>query len=161
MLLNEKQLLPYVELLFFAYRDFVSDPDTILKEFNFGRAHHRVLHFVNQEPGLRVADLLEILKITKQSLARVLKQLIEDGYIRQETGENDKRERHLFVTEAGAQLARDLMRPQLSRIQEALKNMNECERKIVIKFLYGMIEDKNETIAAHHLQKLMKQSNNI
>ena len=87
----DDNLIPFVELLFFAYRDFISDPDEILSKYNFGRAHHRVLHFVNQDPGLRVADLLQILKITKQSLSRVLKQLIDEDFIRQETGASDRR----------------------------------------------------------------------
>ena len=68
-----------IELLFFAYRDFVSDPDDVLAKFGFGRAHHRVLHFVNRHPGMKVADLLDVLKITKQSLGRVLKQLVDEG----------------------------------------------------------------------------------
>ena len=75
-----------IELLFFAYRDFISDPDAILAKSNFGRAHHRVLHFVDRNPGLTVADLLDILKITKQSLARVLKELVDSGFIEQRTG---------------------------------------------------------------------------
>src|SRR6185437_13312508 len=70
-----------IELLFFAYRDFVSDPDDVLAKFTFGRAHHRVLHFVNRHPGMKVADLLDVLKITKQSLGRVLKQLVDEGYV--------------------------------------------------------------------------------
>ena len=85
----EAELLAFAELLFFAYRDFTRDADAILLEFGFGRAHHRVLHFVNRHPGLRVADLLDILKITKQSLGRVLKQLIGKGYIAQEAGSVD------------------------------------------------------------------------
>ena len=87
-----------VELLFFAYRDFTAEADALLVDLGFGRAHHRVLHFVNRNPGLRVADLLGILKITKQSLARVLKQLVDQGYIRQTAGATDRRERRLHVT---------------------------------------------------------------
>ena len=75
-----------IELLFFAYRDFVSDPDHVLEKFNFGRAHHRVLHFVNRNPGMKVADLLDTLRITKQSLGRVLKQLVDEGYVLQKEG---------------------------------------------------------------------------
>ena len=75
-----------IELLFFAYRDFVGDPDDVLAKFGFGRAHHRVLHFVNRNPGMKVADLLDMLKITKQSLGRVLKQLVDQGYVRAEGG---------------------------------------------------------------------------
>src|SRR5271169_4021902 len=85
-----------IELLFFAYRDFVGDPDDVLAKFSFGRAHHRVLHFVNRNPGMKVAALLDILKITKQSLGRVLKQLIDDGYIEQKEGERDRRQRLLY-----------------------------------------------------------------
>ena len=98
----EAQLAQTIELMFFAYRDFTSDPDAILAERGFGRAHHRVLHFVSRYPGLRVADLLEILKITKQSLARVLKQLIEEGFIEQRSGPVDRRERLLYTTAQGA-----------------------------------------------------------
>src|SRR6202451_386973 len=75
-----------IELLFFAYRDFVGDPDDVLATLGFGRAHHRVLHFINRNPGMKVADLLDVLKITKQSLGRVLKQLVDDGYVTQREG---------------------------------------------------------------------------
>src|SRR5258708_39015771 len=85
-----------IELLFFAYRDFVSDPDDVLTRLNFGRAHHRVLHFVNRHPGMMVADLLDVLKITKQSLGRVLKQLVDEGYVLQKEGETDRRQRLVF-----------------------------------------------------------------
>jgi len=103
--LPEAKLLEFAELLFFAYRDFTRDPDAILKDFGFGRAHHRVLHFVNRHSGLRVADLLDLLNITKQSLGRVLKQLIDQGYIEQQAGSVDRRERLLFPTETGRALA--------------------------------------------------------
>src|SRR2546430_14723980 len=94
-----------IELLFFSYRDFVDDPDHVLEKFGFGRAHHRVLHFVNRNPGIKVADLLDILKITKQSLGRVLKQLLDQGYIVQQEGANDRRQRLLFATPKGEALA--------------------------------------------------------
>src|SRR6202171_3791855 len=84
-----------IELLFFAYRDFVGDADDVLEAFGFGRAHHRVMHFVHRYPGLKVADLLDVLRITKQSLGRVLKQLLDEGYIVQKTGNNDRRQRLL------------------------------------------------------------------
>lgn len=150
------ELVPFAELLFFAYRDFVADPDEILNNYGFGRAHHRVLHFVNQEPGLRVADLLKILKITKQSLARVLKQLIDEGFIRQETGQADRRERHLFATTKGQELAQTLMKPQFARIQNALEGMSDSEQQQIIQFLYRMIEDKDDTISSQRLHKLIK-----
>ena len=98
---SEAKLHEFAELLFFAYRDFTGDPDAILKDFGFGRAHHRVLHFVNRHSGLRVADLLDILNITKQSLSRVLKQLIDQGYIVQKAGASDRRERLLYPDRAG------------------------------------------------------------
>src|SRR4030042_6024082 len=108
----EAKLLEFAELLFFAYRDFTRDPDAILKDFDFGRAHHRVLHFVNRHSGLRVADLLDILNITKQSLSRVLKQLIDKGYIVQQAGSSDRRARLLFPTAKGRALAERLGAPQ-------------------------------------------------
>src|SRR5512143_2624657 len=94
-----------IELLFFAYRDFVGDADEALAKFNFGRAHHRVLHFVTRHPGMKVADLLELLNITKQSLGRVLKQLVDQGYVLQKEGEQDRRQRLLYVTPKGEALA--------------------------------------------------------
>ncbi len=109
-----------IELLFFAYRDFVGDPDRILAQYGFGRAHHRVLHFVDRYPGLTIAELLDILRITKQSLNRVLKDLIEQGYIAQKTGTADRRQRLLYCTEAGAGLASDLIDVQARRVARAL-----------------------------------------
>src|SRR5437763_8650439 len=116
----DEPLWDIIELLFFAYRDFVGDPDDALKEFGFGRAHHRVLHFVNRQPGLKVAELLDILKITKQSLGRVLRQLIEQGYVVQKEGANDRRQRLLYVTPRGEVLAMKLAGLQTARIARAL-----------------------------------------
>ncbi|KQP60458.1 MarR family winged helix-turn-helix transcriptional regulator [Methylobacterium sp. Leaf112] len=109
-----------IELLFFAYRDFVGDPDRILAQYGFGRAHHRVLHFVDRYPGLTIAELLDILRITKQSLNRVLKDLIEQDYIVQKTGTSDRRQRLLFCTDRGTALAGDLIRVQTHRVTRAL-----------------------------------------
>src|SRR5471032_2509214 len=97
-----------IELLFFAYRDFVGDADEVLSKLGFGRAHHRVLHFVNRHPGMKVADLLDILNITKQSLGRVLKQLVDQGYVLQKEGAHDRRQRLLYVTQKGEALAMKL-----------------------------------------------------
>lgn len=128
-----------IELLFFAYRDFTSDPDQILDAYGFGRAHHRVLHFVNRMPGLTVAELLDVLQITKQSLARVLKQLIDAGHIVQVQGPRDRRQRELYPTAKGRALALDLARPQSRRIGEALVAAGEGEREAVERFLKGMV----------------------
>ncbi|ACP26044.1 transcriptional regulator, MarR family [Sinorhizobium fredii NGR234] len=127
-----------IELLFFAYRDFTGDPDAILEKSGFGRAHHRVVHFVNREPGMTVADLLDTLKITKQSLARVLKQLIDSGYIRQVTGPEDRRQRMLYTTKEGQALARALAEPQSRRIADALAKTGPGARETVKRFLVNM-----------------------
>src|SRR3954471_17352212 len=137
--LPEAKLLEFAELLFFAYRDFIGDPDAILKHFGFGRAHHRVLHFVNRHSGLRVADLLDILTITKQSLSRVLKQLIDQGYIVQQAGSADRRERLLFPTERGRALAERLAAPQLVRLSEALKAAGPGSEAVLRRFLQAMV----------------------
>lgn len=131
-----------IELFFFAYRDFVSDPDAILAKSGFGRAHHRVVHFVNREPGMTVADLLDTLKITKQSLARVLKQLIDSGYIRQVAGPEDRRQRKLYPTKAGRELALALAEPQSRRIERAFDGASPEAREGVRAFLRGM-RDRN------------------
>lgn len=128
-----------IELLFFAYRDFISDPDAILGPLNFGRAHHRVLHFVNRRPGLTVAELLDVLKITKQSLARVLKQLIDTGHVVQVTGPKDRRQRQLYATEKGRALSLALARPQSRRIHDALAEGGAGDRAAVERFLKAMV----------------------
>ena len=127
-----------IELLFFAYRDFVSDPDAILEKLDFGRAHHRVLYFVGRQPGMTVADLLDMLQITKQSLARVLKQLIDSGYVRQIAGPEDRRQRRLYPTLSGRELSLALSQPQSRRIARALDGLSEEGRDGVKQFLRGM-----------------------
>jgi DNA-binding MarR family transcriptional regulator len=128
-----------IELLFFAYRDFTSDPDAILASYGFGRAHHRVLHFVNRMPGLTVAELLDVLRITKQSLARVLKQLIDAGYVVQLPGPRDRRQRELYPTARGRRLALALAAPQSRRIGEALRALGPAGRRTVETFLRAMV----------------------
>jgi DNA-binding MarR family transcriptional regulator len=132
-----------IELLFFAYRDFVSEPDDALAKFNFGRAHHRVLHFVNRNPGMKVAELLDILKITKQSLGRVLKQLIDQGYVLQKEGANDRRQRLLFVTPKGEALALKLAGLQSGRIARALAELGPNGHETACRFLVAMIDVDN------------------
>ncbi|MEZ5853398.1 MAG: MarR family transcriptional regulator [Hyphomicrobiaceae bacterium] len=136
-----------VELLFFAYRDFVGEPDVVLDELGFGRAHHRVLHFVNRNPGLRVADLLQRLKITKQSLARVLKQLVDQGYVLQTTGPIDRRERRLQLTEKGSQLADRLLALQTHRLAKALASAGPDAVHTAAAFLAGVIEASDRDTA--------------
>jgi DNA-binding MarR family transcriptional regulator len=129
-----------IELLFFAYRDFVGDADAVLAEFGFGRAHHRVLHFVNRNPGMKVAELLDILKITKQSLGRVLKQLLDEGYVERREGASDRRQRLLFVTAKGDGLASRLAGLQAARIGRALTAVGAAERDTVRRFLIAMLD---------------------
>jgi DNA-binding MarR family transcriptional regulator len=137
-----------IELLFFAYRDFVGDPDEVLAKLAFGRAHHRVLHFVNRNPGMKVANLLDVLKITKQSLGRVLKQLIDDGYVVQREGENDRRQRLLYVTPAGEALAMQLAGLQTARIASVLAELGPGGHDAARRFLAGMInaEDRDQVL---------------
>jgi DNA-binding MarR family transcriptional regulator len=137
--------LRIIELLFFAYRDFTSDPDNILSGYGFGRAHHRVLHFVNRMPGLTVAELLDVLKITKQSLARVLKQLIDTGYIVQVPGSSDRRQRELYPTARGRELSLALAAPQSRRIRRALEETGEGEREIIERFLVSMVNPERRS----------------
>jgi DNA-binding MarR family transcriptional regulator len=138
---EREHLLACVELLFFAYRDFTGGPDAVLEQYGFGRAHHRVLHFVHCNPGLRVAQLLDILKITKQSLARVLKQLLDDGFITQKTGPEDRRERLLFTTTKGTRLAEKLSSLQLSRVAAALEGAGPAGAEAARRFLLGMVAE--------------------
>jgi DNA-binding MarR family transcriptional regulator len=129
-----------IELLFFAYRDFVGDADEVLAKLGFGRAHHRVLHFVNRNPGMKVAELLNVLKITKQSLGRVLKQLIDEGYVVQKEGAHDRRQRLLHVSPAGVALAMKLAGLQTARIERVLADLGPGAREAARRFLAGMID---------------------
>ena len=129
-----------IELLFFAYRDFVGDADEVLAKFSFGRAHHRVLHFVNRNPGMKVAELLDILKITKQSLGRVLKQLVDQGYVLQKEGANDRRQRLLYVTSKGEALVMKLAGLQTERIARALKDTGPGTHDTARRFLTAMLD---------------------
>src|SRR5215218_784924 len=129
-----------IELFFFAYRDFVSDPDRILSEYGFGRAHHRVLHFVDRQPGLTIAELLDILRITKQSLNRVLKELIEKDFVQSRTGTADRRQRLLHSTAKGHDLALRLARLQAERILRALASLDPDAKAVVSRYLLAMID---------------------
>lgn len=145
-------LIACVELFYFAYRDFTCDPDTILSQYGFGRAHHRVLHFVHRNPGLKVAELLEILKITKQSLARVLKQLVDENFIIQRAGDEDRRERRLYVSAKGGRLADKLTDIQVKRVEAALSKAGPGAEALTRRFLFGMIAEQDRP----HVEALIK-----
>jgi DNA-binding MarR family transcriptional regulator len=149
--LTEADAVALVELLFFAYRDFVSDPDEILEGLEFGRAHHRVLHFVGRDPGMTVASLLDILKITKQSLARVLKELIDKGYIFQKEGEQDRRQRLLYLTQQGEALRQKLIAPQITRFQRAA---TETGGAGFHDLLLHLISPENRKVASDWISRL-------
>jgi DNA-binding MarR family transcriptional regulator len=138
-----------IELLFFAYRDFVDDPDEVLSKLAFGRAHHRVLHFVNRNPGMKVADLLDILNITKQSLGRVLKQLVDQGFVVQREGAQDRRQRLLFVTPKGEALALKLAGLQTARINRAIAELGPGAHEAARQFLTAMIDGDNRDGVLH------------
>lgn len=129
-----------IELLFFAYRDFVGDADYVLETYGFGRAHHRVVHFVTRYPGLTVADLLSVLRITKQSLGRVLKQLLDEEFIVQKAGDSDRRQRLLYATPKGETLVTRLATLQTRRINRALEGLEPAQAEAVGHFLRAMIE---------------------
>jgi DNA-binding MarR family transcriptional regulator len=131
-----------IELLFFAYRDFTGDADALLVELGFGRAHHRVLHFANRTPGLTVAELLDILKITKQSLARVLKELIDTGHIYQVHGAKDRRQRELHLSQKGRELTISLTRLQSARIARALDEIGWEHTDTIGDFLKAMVDQE-------------------
>jgi DNA-binding MarR family transcriptional regulator len=140
---GDEPMWDIIELLFFAYRDFVGDPDEVLSKFGFGRAHHRVLHFVNRNPGMKVAELLDILRITKQSLGRVLKQLVDQGYVLQREGAQDRRQRLLFVTAKGEALALKLAMLQTGRIARAFAEIGPGAHDAARRFLAAMIDAEN------------------
>lgn len=143
LFLRDEDLRQAIELLFFAYRDFTAEPDSILAQYGFGRAHHRVIYFVGANPGMSVSDLLSILRITKQSLSRVLSQLLNEGFIEQLTDEEDRRRRLLYLTERGSDLESLLTERQSKLIARAYR---EAGAEAVAGFctvLSGIINDKD------------------
>lgn len=141
---QQHDMLRLIELVFFAYRDFVAAPDVVLERLKFGRAHHRVLHFVNRNPGLPVADLLKVLRITKQSLARVLKDLVKASFIEQIPGLKDRRQRLLHTTRKGRELAVKLADLQADHLGRALEAAGTHHRPAIEAFLLSMV-DANES----------------
>ncbi|MEM8980249.1 MAG: MarR family transcriptional regulator [Pseudomonadota bacterium] len=122
LFLTDEQLRKGIEAMFFAYRGFTADPDRILLEKGYGRAHHRALHFIHRAPGTTVNNLLAILGVTKQSLNRVLRTLVEDGLVESQVGQQDRRERHLHLTQEGAQLESALSAAQRGRMRSAYRS---------------------------------------
>ena len=143
--LNEKEIRKVLELFFFSYRDFTSGPDKILEKLNFGRAHHRVVYFVGKKNNITIKELLIVLKITKQSLSRVLNQLVEEGYIIVSSG-LDKRTKSLSLTEKGGRLELELSNIQVKKIKKVLNNFSEENINGFKKILYEMIDINNKKI---------------
>ncbi len=143
LFLREEDIRQGMELLYFAYRDFTAEPDAILSEYRFGRAHHRVIYFVGRNPGINVSELLAILKITKQSLSRVLGQLVREEFIDQREGTRDRRQRLLNLTEKGIALERRLSESQRSRLAEAYREAGAEAVQGYRDVLMGMISEED------------------
>ncbi len=143
LFLREEELRQGIEMLFFAYRDFTAEPDVILADYGFGRAHHRVIYFVGRSPGITVSDLLATLGITKQSLSRVLSQLVTEGFIIQTPGLRDRRQRLLELTEKGVALERQLTEEQRQRIARAYREAGAEAVQGFRKVMLGLIDEKD------------------
>ncbi|WP_069298553.1 MarR family winged helix-turn-helix transcriptional regulator [Neptunicoccus sediminis] len=152
LFLTDDQLLQGIELLFFAYRNFTSDPDRILENYTYGRAHHRAIHFIHRRPGTTVNALLDILGVTKQSLNRVLRQLIDDGLVESKVGVRDRRERHLYLTAAGQALESDLSSTQRKRLRAAYKEAGPD----AVHGFRKVLENIMDPSMRQHVKKLVK-----
>ena len=141
--LNDKEIRKILELIFFSYRDFTAGPDQILEKLNFGRAHHRVIYFVGKKDKITIKELLGVLKITKQSLSRVLNQLVKEGFIVVSTG-LDKRTKNLSLTSRGLNLENELSTIQIQKIKKVINNFNKKDIDGFKKILYEMIEIDNK-----------------
>ena len=141
--LNDKEIRKVIELLFFSYRDFTSGPDKILEKINFGRAHHRVIYFVGKQNNLTIKELLSILQITKQSLSRVLNQLVKEKYVILSMGD-DKRTKKLTLSKKGQELEKQLSSIQITKIYNIIKEFNEIDINGFKKVLHSMIDEKNQ-----------------
>lgn len=142
LFLREEELRQGIELLFFAYRAFTADPDEILKKYKFGRAHHRVIHFVGGNPGMTVSELLDILGITKQSLNRVLSALVERDFVEQRPGTRDRRQRLLYLTASGRVLEQELSNVQQARVAKAFREAGSAAVAGYRKVLTGLINEE-------------------
>jgi DNA-binding MarR family transcriptional regulator len=146
--LNDKEIRKIIELVFFSYRDFTAGPDQVLEKLNFGRAHHRVIYFVGKKDKITIKELLGVLKITKQSLSRVLNQLVKEGFIIVSTG-LDKRTKNLSLTSSGLSLENELSTIQIQKIKKVINNFNQEDIDGFKKILYEMIEIDNKKTFQH------------
>ena len=142
--LREEELRQAIELLYYAYRDFTAEPDAMLARYSFGRAHHRVIYFVGRHPQMSVSDLLAILRITKQSLSRVLSQLVRQGFIRQSPGNRDRRRRLLELTDKGVELERQLSENQRQRIARAYRDAGAQAVDGFRKVMFGVMSSEED-----------------
>jgi DNA-binding MarR family transcriptional regulator len=152
LFLREEELRQGIELLFYAYRDFTGEPDSILAEVGFGRAHHRAIHFINRDPGMTVAALLNILRITKQSLSRVLSQLVEEGYVEQKKGVRDRRQRLLYLTEKGRELEQRVSDKQRARVARAYQEAGAEAVEGYRKVLLGLVDETDRATVLKSIQ---------
>lgn len=151
LFLREEELRQGIELLFYGYRDFTTEPDALLSQLGFGRAHHRVVYFVGRYPDITVSGLLKILRITKQSLSRVLRELIDKGYIEQTTGATDRRQRLLKLTDKGQALERDLTAVQARRVARAYREAGAVAVEGFRKVLLGILDEENRRAVEREL----------
>ena len=149
LFLREEELRRGIEMMFFAYRDFTGEADSILAEQNMGRAHHRAIYFIGRNPGITVSELLSILNITKQSLSRVLSALVDTGHVVQETGPEDRRQRLLYLTDTGAALEARLTNVQGRRFAKAYREAGMAAVEGFHKVLEGLLDtDTRDQVAA-------------
>jgi len=158
LFLRDEELRQGMELVFYAYRDFTAEPDAILADYGFGRAHHRVIYFVGRNPNITVSALLDILQITKQSLSRVLSQLVREEFVIQRPGTRDRRQRLLELTDTGAALEKKLSQNQRERIAKAYRDAGAEAVEGYRKVILGMI---NETDRAKFFKReaFVKETN--
>lgn len=151
LFLREEELRLGIELLFYAYRDFTAEPDAILAKRDFGRAHHRVIYFVGRYPSITVSELLGILRITKQSLSRVLTQLLDQDYVVQAPGRRDRRQRLLTLTAKGQELERELSENQRALIAKAYRAAGAAAVEGFRKVLLGMVNEEDRRKVLEHV----------
>jgi DNA-binding MarR family transcriptional regulator len=155
---GDEPMYELIELFFFAYRDFVGDADRLLEAYGFGRAHHRVLYFVTRRPGLTIAELLEILRITKQSLNRVLRELVDKNFVEIRAGALDRRRRQLYATPDGERLALNLAQVQTRRFALALDQLGDWGAESAQAFLNAMVDPQKRSSDSVNRQEPPKRA---